>query len=86
MSTYLIVWKDKKENISYIYLYREFIYKNFINRDFVLSILQLCINFLQSYVFALDTQYSLNQVSVVSVLGSFMKNFPFRDNTLVKVD
>ena len=33
-------WKIKS---FYIYFYGEFIYKDFINRDFVFSILQLCI-------------------------------------------
>ena len=58
----------------YIYFYREFIYKDFIDRYFVFSIFTILhrignifINILNLCVFVLDTQYFLNEVSVVSL-------------------
>ena len=77
--------KTKRENIStkcfYIYFYRVF-YKDFINRDLVFSIFttlyrigNIAINTSQLCVFALDTQYFLGQVCVVSLLG-FYQNLP----------
>ena len=61
-------------------LFLQFIYKDFINRDFVFSIFttlyrtgSIVINILHLYVFALDTQYSLNQVCVVSVSDFYQK-------------
>ena len=64
------------------FFFKEFIYKDFINRDFVFPIFttlyrigNIIINILQLCVFALDTQYFLNQVCVVS-LPDFYKKLP----------
>ena len=68
-----------------------------MNRDFFIFIFfffffttlycigNIFINILQLRVFALDAQYSLNKVHVVS-LSVFMKNFPYRYSTLVEVN
>ena len=81
MNTYLNVRKDKKENMcTKSFFFTEFIYKDFINRDIVFSIFttlyrigNIVINILQLRVFALDTQYSFNQVSVVSLPDFYQK-------------
>ena len=66
----------------FIFNFTEFVYKDFINRDFVFSIFttlhrigNIAINILQLCVFALDTQYSLNQVCVVR-LSDFYQKLP----------
>ena len=60
--------------------FTEFIYKDFINRDFVFSIFttlyrigNIVKNILQLCVFALDTQYSLNQVCVLNLPDFYQK-------------
>ena len=65
------------------FFFTEFIYKDFINRDFVFSIFatlyrigNIVINILQLCVFALDTKYSLNQACVLS-LPDFYQKLPF---------
>ena len=64
----------------FMFIFTEFIYKDFINRDFVFSIFttlyrigNIVINILQLCVFALDTQYSLNQVCVVSLTDNLVR-------------
>ena len=69
-----------KESL-YIYFYREFIDKDFINRDFVFSNLTTFVlhwkyfyNFFTIMcIFALETQYFLNQVCVVRLLIFYQK-------------
>ena len=70
----------RKTCIQRVCFFTEFIYKDFINRDIVFSIFttlyrigNIVINILQLCVFALDTQYSFNQVSVVSLPDFFQK-------------
>ena len=76
----------------FIFIFTEFIYKDFISRDFLFSIFttlyrigNIVINILQLYVFALDTQYSLNQVCVVS-LSDFDQKLSLSLLYLVEVD
>ena len=64
----------------FIFIFTEFIYKKIINRDFVFYIFttlydigNIVINILQLCVFALDAQYSLNQVCAVSLSDFYQK-------------
>ena len=66
----------------FIFIFTEFIYKDFINRDLAFCIFttlyrigNIVINTLQLCVFTLDTQYSLDQVGVVS-LSDIYQNVP----------
>ena len=80
MNTNLKVREDKMKNRCtksfYVYFYEEFIHRDFIGGYFLFSnIGNNFINILQLCVLALGTQYSLNQVCVVS-LSVFYQKLP----------
>ena len=80
MNTNLKVREDKMKNRCtksfYVYFYEEFIHRDFIGGYFLFSnIGNNFINILQLCVFALGTQYSLNQLCVVS-LSVFYQKLP----------